>query len=56
MSSVGEMWMDCKKEGDLNFDVKLILAPFTVDKLSSEQAEFILRCAFDFIQNLSKKF
>ena len=54
--AVSKMWLDCRKVGNLNFNVQLIFAPFSIDKLSAEQAEFVLGCPLKFLRNLSKKF
>ena len=53
---VGEIWMNKKCDGGLNMDTKLILAPFTISKLSSREADEILDLAFVFISKLSMKF
>ena len=53
---VGEIWMNKKCDGGLNIDTKLILAPFTISKLSSREADEILDLAFIFISKLSMKF
>ena len=53
---VGKIWMEKKCDGGLNIDMKLILAPFTISKLSAREAEEIIDLSFGFIAKLSLKF
>ena len=52
---VKDLWMEKKCDGGLNIDLQLILAPFTINKLNTRDAEEILKFSFDFIDSVSKK-
>ena len=56
VEGVKELWMNKKCDGNLNINLKLVLAPFTISKLKAREAEELLKLSFEFIQNLSKKF
>ena len=53
---VKNFWMNKKCDGGLNIDATLILAPFSINKLSSSDADQMLKLSFEFISKLSKKF
>ena len=53
---VKNFWMNKKCGGGLNIDATLILAPFSINKLSSSDADQMLKLSFEFISKLSKKF
>ena len=54
-SELGKLWMDeSKKVGDLQFDLRLILAPFSIDKIDETLAEKMLLCTFKFLSSLTK--
>ena len=53
----GKIWMDeSKKAGNLAFDMKLIVAPFTISKLNEGIALKILNQSFKYLSDLSKTF
>ncbi len=52
---VKKFWMNKKCEGGLNIDVALILAPFSISKLNTKDADELLELSFEFIRHLSKK-
>ena len=45
---------ESKKVGDLQFDLRLILAPFSIDKIDETLAEKMLLCTFKFLSSLTK--
>ena len=52
-----KIWMDeCRGGGDLPFNIRLLLAPFTLDKLNREAANKILSGTFEFLSKLSRVF
>ena len=55
-NKIKNLWMNKKCDGGLNINLRLILAPFTISKLNSRDAEEMLKLSFEFLRNLSKKF
>ena len=56
-SEVEKVWMEESKQcGNLPFNMRVILAPFTIKKLNQEQANKILNFGFSFLSSLSKNF
>ena len=54
---VEKIWMDeCRGGGDLPFNIRLVLAPFTLDKLNIAVANKILSSTFKFLSKLSRIF
>ncbi len=53
---VKQNWMNKKCDGRLNMGVELILAPFSISKLNTKDADELLDLSFEFISHLSKKF
>ena len=52
---LGRLWMDESKQvGNLQFDLRLMLAPFSIDKINETLADKMLLCTFKFLSTLSK--
>ena len=52
---LGELWMnESPKAGNLPFDMRLILAPFSIDKINDTLADKMIFCTFKFLTSLSK--
>ena len=54
-SEIGNIWMEKKASGGLNFDLQTILNPFSNPRLSSVDSSQIMNCVFSFFRGLSKK-
>ena len=55
MREFGRLWMDESKHvGNLQFDLRLILAPFSIDKINETLADKMLLYTFRFLSSLSK--
>ena len=55
IDGIGEIWMECKMEGGLQFSLDLLLAPECNDRISVTVAEQICNKVFRFFRNLKKK-
>jgi hypothetical protein len=52
---LGRLWMEeSKKVGDLPFDMRLILAPFSFNKINEPLADKMLLSSFKFLSSLKK--
>ena len=55
IGELGKLWMDgSRKVGNLPFDIKLILAPFSFDKVDGVLADKMLFHSFRFLSSLPK--
>ena len=55
MRELGRLWMEESKQvGNLQFDLRLILAPFSIDKINEILADKMLLYTFRFLSTLSK--
>ena len=55
MRELGRLWMEESKQvGNLQFDLRLILAPFSIDKINETLADKMLLYTFRFLSTLSK--
>ena len=43
-----------KKVGDLQSDLRLVLAPFSIENIDENLAEKMLLCTFKFLSSLTK--
>ena len=55
LMEVGNIWMDNKKPGGLQFSLYTILNPFANPKINLSDSVKIMECVFSFFRNLSKK-
>ena len=55
LEEVGNIWMEKKVSGGLQFNLHTILNPFSNPKLNSADASFIMNYVFIFLRGLSKK-
>ena len=52
---IGDIWMNNRKSGGLQFNLETILNPFACPKLNQSESQQIMECVFSYFRSLSKK-